>query len=84
MSAENKSESCLQKDSAEHEGYVRARRSFNRIWKERVSAQPELLEKILNKDNLNRAFKRARCCWKKVTGRRGDYWNPARSIWRKH
>ncbi|MCI8853179.1 MAG: hypothetical protein HFI31_16300 [Lachnospiraceae bacterium] len=38
MNAENK-ESCLQKDSAEHEGYVRARRSFNQIWKERDSAQ---------------------------------------------
>ena len=30
MDAENK-ESYLQKDSAEHEGYVRARCSFNRI-----------------------------------------------------
>ncbi len=59
MNAENK-ESCLQKDSAEHEGYVRARRSFNQIWKERDSAQPELLEKILNKDHLNRAFKRVK------------------------
>ena len=46
MDAENK-DSCLQKDSAEHEGYVRARRSFNQIWKERDSAQPKLLEKIL-------------------------------------
>lgn len=60
MDAENKEESCLQKDSAEHEGYVRAHRSFNRIWKERDSAQPELLEKILYKDNLNRAFKRVK------------------------
>ena len=50
----------MQKDSAEHEGYVRARRSFNRIWKERGSAQLELLEKILYKDNLNRAFKRVK------------------------
>ena len=39
---------------------VRAHRSFRRIWKERDSAQPELLEKILNKDNLNRAFKRVK------------------------
>ena len=60
MDAENKTESCLQKDSAEHEGYVRAHRSFNRIWKERGNAQPELLEKILDKDNLNRAFKRVK------------------------
>ena len=60
MDAENRKESCLQKDSAEHEGYVRAHRSFNRIWKEGDSAQPELLEKILDKDNLNRAFKRVK------------------------
>lgn len=60
MDAENRKESCLQKDSAEHEGYVRAHRSFNRIWKERNSAQPELMEKILDKDNLNRAFKRVK------------------------
>ena len=59
MGAENR-ESCLQRDSAEREGYVRAHRSFRRIWKERDSAQPELLEKILDKDNLNRAFKRVK------------------------
>lgn len=35
-------------------------RSFNSIWKEKNSAQPELLEKILHKDNLNRAFKRVK------------------------
>ncbi len=51
---------CSQRDSAEHKGYVRAHRSFNRIWKERDSAQPDLLEKILDKDNLNRAFKRVK------------------------
>lgn len=60
MGAENKEESCLQRDSAEHKGYVRAHRSFNRIWKERDSAEPDLLGKILNKDNLNRAFKRVK------------------------
>lgn len=60
MDTENRKESCSQKDSAEHEGYVRAHRSFNRIWKERDSAEPELLEKILDKDNLNRAFKRVK------------------------
>ena len=59
MGTENK-DSCSQRDSAEREGYVRAHRSFRRIWKERDSAQPELLEKILNKDNLNRAFKRVK------------------------
>ncbi len=45
---------------AEHKGYVRAHRSFNRIWKERDSAQPDLLEKMLDRDNLSRAFKRVK------------------------
>ena len=49
---------CSQRDNAEHEGYVKASRSFNRIWKERDSAQPRLLEAILYKDNFNRAYKR--------------------------
>ncbi len=26
---------CSQRDNAEHEGYVKASRSFNRVWKER-------------------------------------------------
>ena len=61
MDAENEGkESCPQRDSAEHEGYVGARRSFRRTWKERDSAQPDLLEKILYKDNLNRAYKRVK------------------------
>ena len=51
---------CLQRDSAEHEGYAKVRRSFRSIWKEKDSAQPDLLEKILYKDNLNRAFKRVK------------------------
>ena len=51
---------CSQRDSAEHEGYAKARRSFNRIWKERDSAQPKLLEAILYKDNFNRAYKRVK------------------------
>ena len=59
MSTENK-ESCSQRDSAERKGYVRAHRSFNRIWKERDSAEPDILSKILNKDNLNRAYKRVK------------------------
>lgn len=57
---ENTDSGCSQRDSAEHEGYAKASRSFNRIWKERDSAQPELLETILNKDNLNRAYKRVK------------------------
>ena len=59
MDVENK-ESCLQRDSAERKGYVRTHRSFNRIWKERDSAEPDILGKILNKDNLNRAYKRVK------------------------
>ena len=59
MDAENK-ESCLQRDSAERKGYVRAHRSFNRIWKERDSAEPDILGKVLEKDNLNRAYKRVK------------------------
>ena len=59
MDAENK-ESCSQRDSAERKGYVRAHRSFNRIWKERDSATPDILGKILDKDNLNRAYKRVK------------------------
>ena len=60
MGAENKEESYSQRDSAEHKGYVRAHRSFNRIWKERDSIEPDLLGKVLDKDNLNRAFKRVK------------------------
>lgn len=51
---------CSKRDSAERKGYVRAHRSFNRIWKERDSAEPDILGKILDKDNLNRAYKRVK------------------------
>ena len=57
---ENMNNGCSQRDSAEHEGYAKVSRSFNRIWKERDSAQPKLLEKILYKDNFNRAYKRVK------------------------
>ena len=46
---------CSQRDNAEHEGYVKASRSFNRIWKERDSAQPRLLEAILYKNQKAQA-----------------------------
>ena len=59
MGTENR-ESCSQRDSAERKGYVRAHRSFTRIWKERDSAEPDILGKILDKDNLNRAYKRVK------------------------
>lgn len=38
----------------------RTHRSFNRIWKERDSAEPDILSRILDKDNLNRAYKRVK------------------------
>ena len=59
LGTENK-ESCSQRDSAERKGYVRAHRSFKRIWKERDSAEPDLLGKILNRDNLNGAYRRVK------------------------
>ena len=61
MDAENFiQEGYPQRDSAEHEGYVGAHRSFRRIWKERDSVEPDLLEAILDKDNMNRAYKRVK------------------------
>ena len=60
MSAENEKESCSRRDSAERKGYVRAHRSFNRIWKERDSAEPDILGKILDRDNMNRAYRRVK------------------------
>ena len=57
---ENMNNGCSQIDSAEHEEYAKASRSFNQIWKERDSAQPKLLEEILYKDNFNRAYKRVK------------------------
>ena len=32
---------CSQRDNAEHEGYVKASRSFNRIWKEKRQCTAE-------------------------------------------
>ena len=59
MGVEN-NDSCSQRDSAERKGYARAHRSFNRIWKERDSAEPDIMGNILDKDNLNRAYKRVK------------------------
>lgn len=39
---------------------MRAHRSFNRIWKERDSAELDILGKFLDKGNLNRAYKRVK------------------------
>ena len=61
MDTENfKEKGCLQRDSAEREEYAGVRRSFRRIWKERGSAEPELLEEILSRGNLNEAYKRVK------------------------
>ncbi|MCH3986406.1 MAG: group II intron reverse transcriptase/maturase [Lachnospiraceae bacterium] len=60
MEAENNKESCSQRNNPEGQKYVRAHRSFNRIWKERDSAEPDILGRILEKDNLNRAYKRVK------------------------
>ena len=54
--------SCLQRDSAEHEGYAGAQSVGGREEKEQDGA--DLLERILSRENLNRAYKqigRASC-----------------------
>ena len=48
--------SCPQRDSAEHEGYAGAQSVGSREGKEQGGA--DLLEKILSRENLNRAYKR--------------------------
>ena len=60
MAENRKEKGCPQKDRAEHEEYAGASRSFRRIWEERNRVQTELLEKILSRENLNRAFKRVK------------------------
>lgn len=50
--------SCPQRDSAEHEGYVGAQSVGGQEGKEQGGA--DLLERILNRENLNRAYKRVR------------------------
>ena len=50
--------SCPQRDSAEHEGYAGAQSVGRREGKEQGGA--DLLEKILSRENLNRAYKRVR------------------------
>ena len=61
MKAENsKDRDCPLGDSAEHKVQAEVRRSFRSIWKERDGAELELLEEILERDNLNRAFKRVK------------------------
>jgi RNA-directed DNA polymerase len=49
----------LQRESVEHEGYAEAQSTDRREGKERDGAS-DLLEAILNRDNLNRAYKQVR------------------------
>ena len=51
-------ESCLQRDSAEHEEYAGAQSAGVREGREADGA--DLLERILNRDNLNKAYKRVK------------------------
>lgn len=60
MKAENlASKGCLQRDSVEREGYAGARSAETLEGKEQDGAG-DLLESILNRDNLNRAYKRVK------------------------
>ena len=58
MNAEYRKSSCPQRDSAEHEEYVGAQSAGRPEVRERDGA--DLLEEILNRNNLNRAYKRVR------------------------
>ena len=59
MKAENQTMGCPQRDSVEREGYAGARSIESREGEERGGAG-DLLEGILDRDNLNRAYKRVR------------------------
>ena len=57
--AENlRKESCLQRDSAEHEEYAGAQSAG--VLEGREADGADLLERILNRDNLNKAYKRVK------------------------
>ena len=59
MNAENREETgCLQRASAEHEGYAGAQSVGGQEVEEQDGA--DLLEAILDRDNLNRAYKRVK------------------------
>ena len=61
MMAENRGDtSCPQRDNAEREGYAEAPGTFRTLWKERGDAAPTLLESMLDRHNLNRAYKRVK------------------------
>lgn len=60
---------CLQRDSVEREGYAGARSAGNREGMERDGAS-DLMERILNRENLNRAYAGSRriCSLKTTAG----------------
>ena len=58
MNAEYRKSSCPQRDNAEHEEYVGVQSAGSLEVREQDGA--DLLEEILNRDNLNRAYKRVR------------------------
>ena len=59
MNAENhRNMCCLQRDSAEHEEYAGVQSTYRRKIDE--ADGEELLERILDMENLNRAYKRVR------------------------
>jgi RNA-directed DNA polymerase len=58
LKAENR-EGCLQRDSVEREGYAGAQSTSPRESEERGGAS-DLLESILERDNLNRAYKQVK------------------------
>ena len=49
---------CLQRDSVEHKGYAEAYSTERQETEEKDGA--ELLEKVLDRENLNRAYKRVK------------------------
>ena len=60
MKAENRgNEGFLQRERVEHQGYAEARSTGRSEGKERDGAS-DLLEAILDRDNLNRAYKRVK------------------------
>ena len=58
LKAENLETGCLQMDSAEHKEYAEAQNADSRKTEEQDGV--DLLERILSRDNLNRAYKRVK------------------------
>ena len=64
--AENTEGSWLQMNSTECEGYAGAQSAVRQEQGETESRQPKLLETILDRDNLNRAYKRVKARTRRV------------------